>query len=620
MSPVSDTDRKAVTFESIEPQEIEIEEGGPSKTELAKYLCRRRETIAVSHITPDIRTSGLSNHAYISAQNKIPEISICRSPSPPCLSDSGQLQYKEQYLPRPAVLQVRPQFDRRASDSVTLQDSIAQYNLLHSRHHYQTGNGSGNNLLNVPETENAGSESDSEDIETVNKNNYLMSIQRRGRVFEPSLENDSPPSVKPFSHAPKPRPSRERERASPVPYLPVSPVSRISNERRPSDVEKKKDESESMIKQLFQEHKRLRDQFGDNTVEHGNRTTRRASQNQNLFRYSYPLYQEDTSADKIPCTLPPPESEHNSENPSLALLQQKQEAQWQNLYVQHLVQRKILESQMEQERRELFRRASEGTPRLENSILEFLTRREESARSSPNVDTPHKATELQDEMKKLNLQVLSPESLFNERSIVAGSSDNTSELSYSPLSTGSMDIDQQEVDSQYRYANMQSLFNSHSGPSHNRQRRLNFMPLPAGLGSPYGPITNATHSSEVESSHLHNEETVWPAVNSEIIDGPVSSGNSHKMLSGTLSVDVSSSLDISEVVISVKRCLDERPDINYEQSDKYFSLYKDGVHMEIEVYPLARTSSMNGVKLRRVDGDKWSYKKIRDDILSALHL
>ena len=95
--------------------------------------------------------------------------------------------------------------------------------------------------------------------------------------------------------------------------------------------------------------------------------------------------------------------------------------------------------------------------------------------------------------------------------------------------------------------------------------------------------------------------------------------NSHENLNRTLSVDITSSLNLTQVVEAVKRCLEDRPDVDYSQSDAFFSLYKEGIQLEIEVYPLTKVGK-NGVKVRRVGGDTWAYKKLRDDLLAGLYL
>ena len=92
-------------------------------------------------------------------------------------------------------------------------------------------------------------------------------------------------------------------------------------------------------------------------------------------------------------------------------------------------------------------------------------------------------------------------------------------------------------------------------------------------------------------------------------------------LRSALSVNMTSDRLVEDIVAEIKRCLDERSSIlDYNQSDTFFSLYKDGVQMEIEVFPIPDNKTLNGVKLRRVGGDNWAYKRLRDEILKGIHL
>lgn len=641
-------ENKGVTFETIEPQELIIEEGEPDQAELAKYFSRRRETIAVSHITPSPRNAGLMNQ-YNMDQVQIPEISICPSPSPPNMEKPSKLQYKEQYLPRPAVLQVRPQFDRRASDgSATLQDSIAQFNMRRSQSkaNPSVDVGRSNNLCVIEDDSNGGSESDTEpDMEAVNRYLEKGRGSRKRHTFSSILETpvedeESVGSLKAFHqqlHMSKSRTKLERETRSPVPYLPVSPESRrnITGERRPSDgsltvhlyTEKKKEEPDSLLKQIHLEHKKLQNQYGTNASEYP-RPPRRNSSHNHLregLRCSYPSYQENTDTSSIVQQL---ETELSPNDPCLAMLHQKQEAQQQNLLVKFLVERKILERQMEDARRELIRRASEGAPRLESSIAEFLAQRESSKNVPPTTDIQPNATELQDEMKKLNLQVSSglPGSMshepvrFNDELFDSSAPTYTSSLLPSP---GRMDIDDSLPDrrSEYRYANPQALFNS----PYSRSRNSHLLPLAPNFGvsrmnSPYGTATNAMHAPEIQSPLVHNGGILWSTMNPDEDITTTSSENLHKTLTSSLSVDLTTSLTTTDAVDEVKRCLDEHKEIDYSQSDTFFSLYKEGVQVEIEVCPLTKNSPLNGIKIRHIGGDKWIYKKMRNEILTGLQL
>lgn len=687
-SPPLEVDTKAVYFDADVQQADENSE--PCQEELAKYFSKskRRETIAVSHLSPDYRSGGLFSDNY----NNIPEISIFRSPTPPLLELSNQLQYKEQYLPRPAVLQVRPQFDRRASDgSATLQDTIARFNfqksLSKSNNSYieASGQEDNSNVLGIPEGENGGSESDNEpDPEAVQK--YLMSRGARQRhTFTCILEatpEEQDGSFKAFQSS-KPRSNvklsnRDRERGSPVPYLPLSPVpylpvspeSRrsINSDRRPSDSglsvhlyqDKRKEDQDLNIKQLRVEHKRLQDQFLNNPVDHSGRGIRRGSQNVSIFRHAYPLYPEGCPCVEAPSILPSLDTEAAGNDHNLLLLHQKQEAQRKNLYNQLIVKRKFLEKQMEAETRELIRRASEGATKLESGVEDFLKSRKENnvvdflkgenGTMTSNTDEscipPPASTELQDEMKKLNLKVssglsvvaISPDLQLNEPLFEERQRSNTNptsrDVSFNPsLSSwaGSMDVDEEALSeiqsSNFRYANVQSLFNNTVTPSRNRPRRGSVLPLSPRFGISHSglPFTPpyANHVLEINNPVSPNGGLLWGGgdnESNEVVTTSIDNENQHQSLNRTLSVDITSSLNINEVVAAVKSCLDARPDVTYSQSDSYFSLYKEGIQMEIEVYPLEQLGCKNGVKLRRVGGDKWAYKKLRDDLLSGLFL
>lgn len=360
-SPLIEVDNnKTVSYGSSVSSSEEKNE--PTAEELEKYFSnsKRRETIAVSHLTPDYKPTRLFCDNY-----NIPEISIFRSPTPPFLELTNQLQYKEQYLPRPAVLQVRPQFDRRASDgSATLQDSIARFNLQKSMGnstHYSGAAGqeeNGANVLGIPETENGGSESDNEpDPEAVQR--YLMSRGSKQRHTFNCIREAAPEeqdtvvgSYNKAAQSSKARnniklSNRDRERASPVPYLPLSPVpylpvspesrrSVTSNDRRPSAdsglsvhlyQDKRKDDQDLTIKQVLVEHNKLRDQYPSNTNDHNVRSSRRGSQNtnSNLFMHSFPVFPDGTPSADTPSILPPLEPDLSDHN--LLLLHQKQEAQ-----------------------------------------------------------------------------------------------------------------------------------------------------------------------------------------------------------------------------------------------------------------------------------------------------
>ncbi|XP_002157840.2 serine/threonine-protein kinase SIK3 isoform X1 [Hydra vulgaris] len=585
-------------FESIEPQEIEIEEGQPSAAELARYFSKRRGTIAVSHI-PDSRKT-LKNDT-----EKTSELSTYRSPSP-IYCEREQLNYKEQHLPRPAVLQVRPEFNRRASDgAATLQNSIAQFNLLHSKKNNKSHNKEStenhDSLIEVPENDNTGSESDGEpDFEAVQK--YMRSRGSRQRhtyncILEPTVEEHNIDSfnVIPQISVKTKRVSgntkaRDRERTNLTPYLPLSPEarSRLSNERRLSEGallftdKKKSEDSENMLKQVREEHKKLREQYCDNqAVTHSLHPPN---------CYPFPYFLDDKTSE-----LSPPD------NPdvSLATLQKQQEEAWENLHVQHLVQRKFLEKQMEENEKQLFLLAAEReNMQLESRFFDsdFLANQNNSCSNDNSSDLNSiNETELPNEMMKLNLKVSNGVSALG----ISNYQPQLETLDPSnPSATMEIDTHSQP---QFRYNNI-SLFNS-SSPPRLHDSNLN---------------THCLRTLHTSHPLSNSNELVW----NNNVDGNEELKNEKDLKRGrllkTLSVDMTSALGIEEIVAAVKHCLDCRPEIDYSQSDSYFSLYKKGVQVEIDIQPIWNGSLLSGVKMRRVGGDKWAYKKMRDDILSGL--
>lgn len=588
-SPKSDSAEvnNSQSFASAKPLKIEIEEG--REEELSRYLSsRRRETIAVSHIP---ETSGRRRGSLFTGDNfGIPEISVCHSPSPPQLNDNdSQLQYKEKYLPRPAVLNVRPTFDRRASDgSATLQDSIAQFNLLRSLSKANPGGRYGQckdgsrNMLSVPENETTGSESDNE--QEIEASQYLANRgrQRRtlGTIFPSTPEEIEDSSL--HKVLPK-RPLKiNANRASPVPYMPVTDARRMSD----SIPTKKADDKETLV-DVLEQHKKLKDQFAGGGARRSS-----ASNSNHIFRHSYPFNEVE------PVELP------SANDPDLLKLRRKQEAQLQDLDVKFLVQKKILETKMAQERQELLRRASEGAPMLENSIAMFL--RKHNADGKNRAGTAG-ATELQDEMKKLNL--VNASSATDLPSFAAHDSPPQR------LPTGGMDIDETAIDinSHYNFAGMHNLFQTQEA-----RRRNTFLPLSSNFRVPR--MRPNFPGIDPSSPHLWADRESVGGDSSPLIE------NLHETLSRTMSFDMTFSRSLDEISDLLKLSFLEHG-VEYEHSgDTYYSLYKDGIQMEIEIYSLASAgdapaTSDNGVynvKFRRVAGDVWPYKKLRDEIVAGI--
>lgn len=85
------------------------------------------------------------------------------------------------------------------------------------------------------------------------------------------------------------------------------------------------------------------------------------------------------------------------------------------------------------------------------------------------------------------------------------------------------------------------------------------------------------------------------------------------------SVNMTSNKCIPDIISEIRRSLDLRSSkIAYEQSDQTFTLQQGGVCAEIEVCPLA--GNLNGLRLRRVSGNPWQYKKLCNEVLAEMNL
>ena len=85
------------------------------------------------------------------------------------------------------------------------------------------------------------------------------------------------------------------------------------------------------------------------------------------------------------------------------------------------------------------------------------------------------------------------------------------------------------------------------------------------------------------------------------------------------SVNMTSNKCIPDIISEIKRSLDQRSaKIAYEQSDQTFTLQQGGVCVEIEVCPLQ--ANLNGLRLRRVSGNQWHYKKLCNEVLAGMNL
>ncbi|KAK2573445.1 Serine/threonine-protein kinase SIK3 [Acropora cervicornis] len=85
------------------------------------------------------------------------------------------------------------------------------------------------------------------------------------------------------------------------------------------------------------------------------------------------------------------------------------------------------------------------------------------------------------------------------------------------------------------------------------------------------------------------------------------------------SVNMTSNKRIPDIISEIRRSLDLRTsNIAYEQSDQVFTFQQGGVCAEIEICPLA--GNLNGLRLRRVSGNPWQYKKLCNEVLSEMNL
>ena len=85
------------------------------------------------------------------------------------------------------------------------------------------------------------------------------------------------------------------------------------------------------------------------------------------------------------------------------------------------------------------------------------------------------------------------------------------------------------------------------------------------------------------------------------------------------SVNMTSNKCIPDIISEIRRSLDQRSaKIAYEQSDQTFTLQQGGVCVEIEVCSLQ--ANLNGLRLRRVSGNQWHYKKLCNEVLAGMNL
>lgn len=76
---------------------------------------------------------------------------------------------------------------------------------------------------------------------------------------------------------------------------------------------------------------------------------------------------------------------------------------------------------------------------------------------------------------------------------------------------------------------------------------------------------------------------------------------------------------LAEIVAEIKRALDGKPALIYENSDNMFELQRSTVKMEMEVCQVPGLA-LNGLKLRKLEGDSVEYKDLCQDILTTMNL
>ena len=722
----------------------------PNRPDLQKYLSSRRHTFAVALNPQEVERMSTQNNDAVN----IPEISR-RSPTPPP-GDQRRLSYKEQFLPCPAVLQVRPSYDRRASDgSASIQSSIAQFHALRKArkafnqvsNHDDSSGGSNQSsmeqLLGVPafKEDDKDSGSDQEpDLEAVAR--YLKGRGRQQRhtlgcTIDPSAAlPDGLPD--PFCQLPQRRATRERERASPIPYSPGMAGSsegrrylRRSSEGNTGAALKASlgqgGERPDPMKHLQAEFMKLQQLYG-NKGEQQQHPRQRRSQNhleQQIrkrdapARHSYPTYQdmqvqsyeevmtqdeETTPASEVPGEDGNPNQAMRQQD-VLLLLRMKQEEEMQRLHHEQLLKHKLLLKRQQEEQRELIRRASGGSPNLEASIETFLKMRglaTEHKQVTAEIGAPtsnafqQQPEQLQEQMQRLNLRI--PEMTFvpvgtaapaqvnpvtfqspfpshqtsapsmphdaplrghtRQKSAPVGAHYSDSKQMDIDVSRLRSDCESSETDTfpsipqpefpqapmyfPFANINMHPLFAPNSVAQSTAAATA---PLSPRLGMSV-PTSQALEPSQIQrliqnnnnSSIDTNASDYWTSMlhenaakerSSPEAVGDVYINNNSNVdvalkeathpLRTAISYDMISEKEIAFIVVQIQRALDERQQsgLDYNQSDSYFSLFGNGVQMEIEVSNVPG-SDLNGIKLRRVDGDTWVYKKLCNELLSVI--
>ena len=86
----------------------------------------------------------------------------------------------------------------------------------------------------------------------------------------------------------------------------------------------------------------------------------------------------------------------------------------------------------------------------------------------------------------------------------------------------------------------------------------------------------------------------------------------------TLNMNMCSRKSLRSILDEVRNTLDNRSSsLFYNQSDLLFTLKEGEVQMQIEV---CQSPAMNGLRLRRLGGDTWEYKRLCTELLSGMNL
>lgn len=86
------------------------------------------------------------------------------------------------------------------------------------------------------------------------------------------------------------------------------------------------------------------------------------------------------------------------------------------------------------------------------------------------------------------------------------------------------------------------------------------------------------------------------------------------------SVNMTSHKDVPDIICEIRRTLDQRsPNVVYEQTEQLFTVKHGAVCMEIEVCQIPEYS-LNGLRLRKVSGNQWQYKKLCQELLTGMDL